>query len=248
MQRELMALSVDANSIDRFHDHIPIRHRSKKIRDYLKDMKMNEQIKKVNEEVNTIFYPVRLTKGERNKLEKIVHENCSRGNMITTKDVMTYIINAINSEPIDNREIVHTSFRLDASQYQRLSFLLKGEFINISIEEFILNEYKEPDDSFILHHSPDSEKLKIVPLHLDKKVVSHIDDIARSIGNAHNRTITRVKVVRDIVNQMINKLEAENPEVMYLQERITADIHSLFTLGGEEALTEIIQQIENFKS
>ncbi|KYG33460.1 hypothetical protein [Priestia endophytica] len=248
MQRELMALSVNAVSIDKFHGHVPIRHRSKKIRDYLKNMKIDEQIEKINEEVNTIFYPVRLTKGERNKLEKIVHENCSRGNMITTKDVMTHIINAINSKPMNEREIVHTSFRLDTKQYERLSFLLKGEFINISIEEFIMNEYKQPDDSFILHHSPNPEDVKTVPLHLDKKVVERIDEIGHNISQAHNRTLTRVKIVRDIINQMVNKLESEDPEVMYLQERITADIHSLVSLGGEEALTEIVQQIEKLKS
>ena len=242
MSKELVGFSVSNSLLNKFNDNVQRNYRYRKIREYIKNLNDNIEIKSsISKDVS--IYPIRLDEIERRKINRIVINNSSKGNKVTGSDVISYVINEINSMPVRIRDTMHTSFTLDANVYQELVTLLKGDIINLSFEEFVLNDYKTPNIEYIKSYK--SIDPKAIPILLDKSVIKLLDQIKDSVSNIVGKKVSRSNIIRDAINQMIVSFKNEDNEVIQLQEKIMNDILSLKSIGGEKVVKELIEEVQN---
>ncbi|MEW4242286.1 hypothetical protein Q0N51_25165 [Priestia megaterium] len=242
MTKTFSGFSVEKTTIEEFNKHVPRGYRFRKIREYLKEMATNTIIKPRNAK-NVAIYPIRLSQADNAKINDIIHFNSQKGFKLSGSDIITFIIGEINEHQIRVRDTMNTSFIIDESVYLDLIKALKGSTINLSFEEYVLNDYKDPNIEYILTHKP--VKKKTMPMLLDKAVIKKLDDIKGKIATETGRNIPRSNLFRDVISQMIVHLNNSDEEITQLQNRILDDFESLNSIGGHEAIKEIIDNIKH---
>lgn len=242
MTKTLSGFSIEKAIIEEFNKHIPRGYRFRKIREYLKGMKTSTVIKPRNAK-DVAIYPIRLSEEDSNKINDVIHFNSQKGIKLSGSDIVSFIIGEINEHQIRVRDTMNTSFIIDESVYFELIKALKGSTINLSFEEYVLNDYKEPNVEYILSHKPGIKKT--MPMLVDKSVIKKLDAIKAEIVEDTGKNIPRSNLFRDIIYQMIRHLNNSDEEITQLQNRILEDLESLKSIGGHEAIQEIIANIKH---
>jgi len=242
MTKTLSGFSIEKAIIEEFNKHIPRGYRFRKIREYLKEMKTSTVIKPRNAK-DVAIYPIRLSEEDSNKINEVIHFNSQKGIKLSGSDIVSFIIGEINEHQIRVRDTMNTSFIIDESVYFELIKALKGSTINLSFEEYVLNDYKEPNVEYILSHKP--ERKKTMPMLVDKSVIKKLDAIKAEIIEDTGKNVPRSNLFRDIIYQMIRHLNNSDEEVTQLQNRIFEDLDALKSIGGHEAIREIMNKIKN---
>ncbi|WP_048882977.1 hypothetical protein [Bacillus sp. 445_BSPC] len=245
MSKQLVGFSVQNDIIQEFNDTVQRNYRSRKIREFLKGLDVDIIINPSNAK-NVSICPIRLEHTEQEKINHIVINNAKRGFKINSSDVISYIMSQISSMPVRTRDTMHTTFTIDINMYKDLISLLKGDIINLTFEEFVLNDYKKPDIEYIKSYKTDESKA--IPILIDKKVIQVLDKVKDDVINVTMKKIPRSSIIRDVIHQMIENLKNNDDEIIYLQEKILNDIVSLKSLAGEESVQELIEEVKNIIS
>ena len=245
MTKQLIGFSVQNDIVQEFNHIVPRNYRSRKIREFLKGLDI-DLIIKPSKAKNISICPIRLEQTEQEKINLIVINNAKRGSKINSSDVISYIMSQIHSMPVRTRDTMHTTFTIDINMYKELISLLKGDIINLSFEEFVLNDYKKPDTEYIKSYK--SDESKAIPILIDKKVIQLLDEVKDKVINETMKKIPRSSIIRDVIHQMIETFKNNDDEIIYLQEKIMNDIVSLKSLAGEESVQELIKEIKNIIS
>lgn len=242
MIKTLNGFSVEKTLVEEFNKHIPRGYRFRKIREYLKNMDTTTDISPRNAK-DVAIYPIRLSEEDSNKINNIIRSHSQRGIKLSGSDIISFIIGEINEHQIRVRDTMNTSFIVDESVYLELIKALNGSIINLSFEEYVLNDYIEPNIEYILTHKP--EKKKTMPMLVDKTVLKKLDTIKTKIAEETGKNIPRSNIFRDIIYQMIRHLNNSDEEITQLQNRILEDLDALKSIGGHEAIKEIIDNIRH---
>lgn len=242
MIKTLNGFSVEKPLVEEFIKHIPRGYRFRKIREYLKNMDTTTVISPRNAK-DVAIYPIRLSEKDSNKINNIIRSHSQRGIKLSGSDIISFIIGEINEHQIRVRDTMNTSFIVDESVYLELIKALNGSIINLSFEEYVLNDYIEPNIEYILTHKP--EKKKTISMLVDKTVLKKLDTIKTKTAEETGKNIPRSNIFRDIIYQMIRHLNNSDEEITQLQNRILEDLDSLKSIGGHEAIKEIIDNIRH---
>ncbi|MCT1389883.1 hypothetical protein M4D76_16425 [Peribacillus frigoritolerans] len=245
MEKKLVGFSVQNDIIKKFNHTVQRNYRTRKIREFLKTLGVDIIIQPSNAK-NVSICPIRLERTEQEKINTIVINNAKRGFKINSSDVISYIMLQISTRPARKRDTMHTTFTLDTNMYKELISLLKGDVINLTFEEFVLNDYKKPDIEYIKSYKTDESKA--IPILIDKNVIEALDKVKDHVINVTKKKVPRSGIIRDVIHQMIESLKNNDDEIIYLQEKIMNDIVSLKSLAGEESVQELFEEVKNIIS
>lgn len=132
------------------------------------------------------------------------------------RDVLKELNKYCRQHPVTKSKIVKKSFRVPVGTIEKMSAHIPQKERNATIEEFVLEEYEGPIKAA-------SEMKKRVPggtevmyVELAEEVYEKLDQYVNEIGQG----VKQSAIMRDVLEQMIQKFEKDSPRIMALEENL----------------------------
>jgi hypothetical protein len=177
------------------------------------------------------------------KLNELVKMVRDAGYTANRSSIMRHVINQLikklenqdDSLPRE-REVRHSSFYFEKGTKEVLEQFVTFRNRNAVIERFILEEYKPTLNKAALLEKPeDPESMRIG---IAAAAIHKLDEYVKEI---HTTGISRTSLMRDVVDQLIEKLSNTDARQLIAEKRLQKALYEYESVFGNEELKERLE-------
>lgn len=253
-----MSFVLRKGQIERFNQVVPESLRSRLLRKFI----LNEyELPTDGSELVSLFteplqeesevYPFRLSEEVLERLDFLVNKVNKYGEKglaspktvnrsAIMRDIMDRIIEKYEKNPVSERKWKMKLIRYVPSRHkQLLKKYIDQREISAVLEDFILEEYKGPSvPAKELKRIPEEETEDLM-ITISEDVEEYLKDMISQHYDKDKVKLTHI--LRDAINQMVKKLEDENPQKKALELRLKHTIEKLMQYSTPEEVQELLE-------
>lgn len=179
-----------------------------------------------------------------NELVKKVRDAGFKANRSSLmRHIMKQLINKLNQQnnsgPID-REIRHSSFYFEKGTKEVLEKYIPFRDRNMSIERFILADYKPRVQHSVLYEKP--EEPETMRISMSKEAFNKLD---RLVTEIKIKGVTRTALMRDVVEQLISRLSKVDARKLIAEVRLQQALKEYEQIFGRDVLRK---RLDDYKA
>ncbi|UOE78408.1 hypothetical protein [Parageobacillus thermoglucosidasius] len=250
----LVSFVLRKGQIERFNKVIPEHLRTRLLRKFI----LNEyELPKDESELVSLFlepeesevYPFRLSEEVLERLDILVDKVNNYGEKLASqkttnrssimRNIMDRIIEKYEKNPVSERKWKMKPVHVTKEQKELLQKYIDQREISAVLEDFILEEYKGPSVSVQELKRRPKEKMEILVITISDDATEYLKKII-SQYRAEDK-VKMAHILRDAINQLIKKLENENPQKKALELRLKHTIEELMQYSTIEEVQELLE-------
>ncbi|SFQ86565.1 hypothetical protein [Priestia endophytica] len=250
-----VSFSVSPNQVKKFKSLVDPTLQSKVLRNYiLNEYELPEDLSIINKGDKQGLKPEKFHFNEYadERVNELVKQVRSSGYVANRSSLMRHALNQLieklttdNGESVypADREVRHLNFYFEKGTKDVLSEVVTLKDRNATIERFILQEYKPNDHTGEALDKPlEAEQMRVsIDSEAIEKLDKYVDEI-KSNSKEEIKGVNRTALMRDVVNQLINKLSHADARKLVAKKRLDRALDQYEEAFGYKVLREHLTQ------
>ncbi|MGZ9869588.1 hypothetical protein ACU3L3_14310 [Priestia endophytica] len=250
-----VSFSVSPNQVKKFKSLVDPTLQSKVLRNYiLNEYELPSDLSIFNKGDKQGLKPEKFHFDEyaHERVNELVKQVRSTGHVANRSSLMRHALNQLieklttdKGESVypSDREVRHLNFYFEKGTKDVLSEVVILKDRNATIERFILEEYKPNDNTREALDKPlEAEQMRVsIASEAIEKLDKYVDEI-KSNSREEIKGVNRTALMRDVVNQLINKLSHADARKLVAKRRLDRALDQYEEVFGYEVLREHLTQ------
>ena len=186
--------------------------------------------------------PIRLEEEVIEVLDDFINKIKNAGYKANRSNVMRHIYKELlaylKANPsLKERKVLHNNFYFEDGTKRILDKLIPFRDRIITLERFILNEYKPTKDINKLKEKP--KNIETIRVMMDESVFEKLDEYVEDLSESK---ISRTAFMRDAVYQLIEKLSNRSFQELLLEQQFDTVMYEYGQVFGDEKVKEKVKE------
>lgn len=233
--------------VEAYNRVIPASKRSRILRQYtinqyqLPNEKQLKKMIKESKDMEKEVYPFHMDEFSLTRLDGFVKQLSEYGSDVSRslimRDILEQIIEKYTNNPLSlETKSIKKLFHVPVGTKKKLAQYIADRDRTATFDDFILNEYSGPSLPAKELKKKPKEGSETVMLSLDEDSIEYLDALAEA------NEVKRAHILRDVVSQLLEKLEKENPIKKSLEYQLKKTISELEQHASADEIMEVISE------